>query len=634
MKAAQGLRLGAADVVSGADAEQLVLVFRRELEHVTRTRRVNQLHHALQEAEQRCELLLRSSESAIAYVHEGMHIHANATYLRLFGFDDPDDVLGLPLIDLLTDESGEALRGELRRFRQHDGEQHIDFAGRSRDGSLVSGRMTLATAQYEGEPCIQVTVRTQSGPAASGSQASGPALLCPEVWEASADAGAEGADESSFVVNGTAAPAAETANGRAQSSVSDFLEAAGRLGAAPEPCIAILVVQIDQFTQLQTEQGLRNAERIGAEIHRTLESNLAGNPVFRLTAHQFAIFTMHEDRASARALCEHLQNRIRATSITIQAGRVSARVSIGAALLETRGEAPDATHLEAVLDLAFAATARAAEAGGDRFELVGSQIDADPDETPAGRLIAEINRAIDEEAFALLFQPIISLRGDASEHYEVFLRMVGKDGSHVRPDGFLNTAIEHGVAGKIDRWVILRAIKALMAHRIAGHDTRLTINVTSNSIADPEFAPWLGVALRAARLPSDAVIFQLAEQDVASMVRQAQAFVQTLRAMHCQASLSRFGVTDAALERLKQIPVDYVKLDGRLIESMNADPAERECVIQLLSQLQSLGKMSVVPMVETANMLSVLWQAGANFVQGHYLQPPGPDMDFDFSTAD
>jgi EAL domain-containing protein (putative c-di-GMP-specific phosphodiesterase class I) len=198
----------------------------------------------------------------------------------------------------------------------------------------------------------------------------------------------------------------------------------------------------------------------------------------------------------------------------------------------------------------------------------------------------------------------------------------------------MQTAIEHGVAGKIDRWVILRAIKALMAHRTAGHNTRLTINVTSNSIADPEFVPWLGVALRAARLPSDALILQLVEEQAAAMVRPAQAFVQALRAMHCQSSLSRFGSCEAPFERLKQIPVDYVKLDGQLLESVSNDAEERDRVTKMLGQLQSLGKMSIVPMVEAASMLSVLWQAGANFVQGHYLQPPRPEMDFDFSTAD
>ena len=134
--------------------------------------------------------------------------------------------------------------------------------------------------------------------------------------------------------------------------------------------------------------------------------------------------------------------------------------------------------------------------------------DLDDDAT---RILKQINKAIEDQSFVLLFQPIISLRGDSDEHYEVFLRMLDEDGGHIPPNTFMRTAIEHGVAAKIDRWVILQAIKMLSAHRSKGHDTRLTINVTSNSVADPAFVQWLAVAIKAARLPSDAVIFQVTD---------------------------------------------------------------------------------------------------------------------------
>ena len=142
----------------------------------------------------------------------------------------------------------------------------------------------------------------------------------------------------------------------------------------------------------------------------------------------------------------------------------------------------------------------------------------------------------------LLFQPIISLRGDSDEHYEVFLRLVDEKGRRLPPDQFLDLAIENGVAAKIDRWVILQSIKVLSVHRSKGHNTRLTINLTRNSLIDDEFIQWLGVAIKAARLPSDAVIFQIAEPDAASHVRQAREFVQGLKAMHCRTSLRHFGV--------------------------------------------------------------------------------------------
>src|SRR5262249_37233982 len=142
------------------------------------------------------------------------------------------------------------------------------------------------------------------------------------------------------------------------------------------------------------------------------------------------------------------------------------------------------------------------------------------------RILRLVSEAIEKNSFVLLFQPVISLRGDAEEHYEVFLRLTDEKGRRLSPDQFLDVAIENGVAGKIDRWVILQSIKMLSAHRSKGHNTRLTINLTKNSLTDAEFVQWLAVAIKAARLPSDAVLFQIAEPDVAAHMRQAKDFVQ------------------------------------------------------------------------------------------------------------
>ena len=156
-----GMELGAADVVSDADDQHLVLVAKRELEHVGQNLALDQTRKALDEAEQRCQLLLQSSRAAIAYVHEGMHIYANEGYLRLFGFEDADDLLGLPLIDLLDKDSSTTLKDSLKRFRTSEEETNFDFAGHSTAGAGISGNITLAPAEYEGEHCLQVTVRAE-----------------------------------------------------------------------------------------------------------------------------------------------------------------------------------------------------------------------------------------------------------------------------------------------------------------------------------------------------------------------------------------------------------------------------------------------------------------------------------------
>ena len=145
---------------------------------------------------------------------------------------------------------------------------------------------------------------------------------------------------------------------------------------------------------------------------------------------------------------------------------------------------------------------------------------------------------------------------------------------------------------------------------------------------------WLAVAIKAARLPSDAVIFQIAEPDAAGHVRQAREFVQGLKAMHCRTSLRHFGVTDNPFETLRHVPVDFVKIDGNHVQELEGNPATKDQLTNMIRELQQHGKLTVIPMVESATVLSALWQAGANYIQGHYLQEPSTEMNYDFAADD
>jgi multidomain signaling protein FimX len=618
---AEGMRLGAADVVAAGDSDEVVLVFKRELAHACQGQRLRDVHRSLKEAEQRCQLLLRSSSAAIAYVHEGMHIHANPGYLKLFGFPDVDALLGLPLMDLLSKDSAEALKNELKRLRLGDQERAFDFTGTATSGEPVTGTMTLELAEYEGEPCLQVTVRgvaaDDSGPAPAAETGNGAAEPPAAPAAAAAPAAVNGG-----AVNGTAE----------HDSVAAFLDCVPTVTDSEGGYRAILVAQIDGYAKLQEVLGLRFAEALGRRVFAALKENLEQRPCARVSAHQFAFAVTASDRPHLLKRVESLRRIAEAAAST--GTNLTATLSIGGSELDDASDGRPEERFEAALDNAFAATLRAETAGGKRLEIVGKELARQDVDSQSGETLARINDAIDNHGFQLLFQPIISLRGESEEHYEVFLRMLDADGKHIAPIEFLRTAIDHGVAGKIDRWVILQSIKMLSSHRAKGHNTRLTITLTANSISDPEFPQWLSVAIKAARLPSDTVIFQVTEEDAAANLRQTRDFFAGLHAMHCRGSLSRFGMTPNSQELIAHLPVDFVKLDGSHVERLAEDARLRDEITQTIRDLQGIGKLTVIPMVESAGVLSALWQAGANYIQGHYLQEPSSEMNFDFSSED
>ena len=627
-----GLGLGAADVVQSSDSQHLVLVVKREIEHVCQQLRFVQTRRALQEAEQRCQLLLQSSIAAIAYVHEGMHIYANEGYLKLFGFENADDLLGLSLIDLLDGDSAKELKSQLKKFRKDEEETVFDFTGKSTDDSVVEGNMTLAGAEYEGEHCLQVTVRTND---------------VAQPAEADAEAQESPAASAAAIAEGAAAPSAKETNGSATTNgaakpqsglaqnLSEFLTASeGLLDSRPTEFRSIFVAQIDGYTEMQNSFGLAGADSACRQVEATLLETTS-LPFMRVSPSQWALLVCADTRDSALDLVGDYRSAVEAMLLEINEKTVRPTVTIGGSIFDVDDYDSTAQALEATLNAAFNTMRAASEKrDGNHVELPTFDTEEQEFNDEANRVLTLINEAIASEKFVLLFQPIISLRGDSDEHYEVFLRMLDRSGEQMAPNEFLQTAIEHGVAAKIDRWVILQSIKQLSAHRGKGHNTRLTINLTSNSVADPEFIQWLSVAIKAARLPSDAVIFQITEQDSASYIRQTREFVDGLKAMHCRASLSRFGVSEEPFEILKHIPVDFVKLEGSLIDNPKNESDLRDDLTEMIKQLQALGKLTIVPKVESANVLSALWQAGANYIQGHYLQEPSTSMEYDFSTDD
>jgi len=690
---AEGMELGAADVVSGSDDAHLVLVVKRELEHVCLNIQYRQMKKALAEAEQRCQLLLASSRAAIAYVHEGMHIHANEHYLQLFGFDDADDLLGLPLIDMLDSASAATLKGQLKAFRENEEETEFEFGGVSTTGEAIQGSMTLAAAEYEGEHCLQVTVRPQAQAGSplslvpdqattNGSPAADEADDVPvldaqaiveqgdvpvpmetqgesaspedassadeefelELEDAAETTAGTPADDSTQVTDsdaasedstGTDSPAGSHGRFRQILPLPEFLSESENLAANDEnQFISVFVAQVDGYEDLQRAFGLAGVDdacrKVGAALLERVNA-----PFVQISPSEWAMLVCGQTREEAIGIVEGHRAAVEELMFEIREKTVRPTCTFGGAILNKEGFDSTAAALEATLDNAITTLRSKLQSGdGNTVNLPAFDNAEQEYDDEANRVLSLITEAIENQSFTLLFQPIISLRGDSDEHYEVFLRMSDREGNQMAPGEFLRTAIDNNVAGKIDRWVILQSIKMLSQHRANGHNTRLTINLTSNSVADPEFIQWLGVAIKAARMPSDAVIFQITERDAATYVRQTREFVEGLKHLHCRSSLSRFGLADEPFEVLSHIPVDFVKLDGELVEALENDPSRKDEVAEIVRELQNQGKLTIVPMVESASLLSTLWQAGVNYIQGHYLQEPSTNMDYDFSTDD
>ncbi|WP_375171396.1 EAL domain-containing protein [Marinobacter sp.] len=592
------MKAGAQDTVPFAHTDQLVLTVNRELSALDDRRRRRVLESHLREAEQRCQLLLESSKDAIAYINDGMHIYANQSYMEFLGYDDIDDLICIPVLDTLTPDSQDKYKEFMKAFaEQREDGMTMNCTARRSDDHELNVTMTVSAATYDGEACTQIVLQPEHSDAE----------LEEKLRQISSQDLMTGLFNRQYLME----------------ALAENIAKAGKHNESG----ALAYIALDNFMNLKTQVGIAGADLLLGDFANLLKEQVDDTlTVARLSDDAFCLMCQPCDEKVMAEHSERIRKAIEDHLFDNNGRTLQFTVSIGIAAITENS--PKAEEL----------LARAHTASSDVRKLEGHERGngvlvynpAEYESLDENNSVEAILKALDDNRFKLLFQPIINLRGEGEEHYEAFVRMLDKDEEEVSPYDFLPPMGPADTAIKIDRWVILQTIKQLASHRSRGHDTRLFLNVTAETLQDKTFTSWLSVALKAARLPGDSLIFQLREGDANNYMKQAKEFAKAVHELHCKVSIAQFGCALNPFNTLKHIDTDYVKVDGSFTEEIQKNEEAREQVKEMVKTLQTSGKLTIIPLVENASVLATLWQAGVNYIQGYYLQAPVPEMNYDF----
>lgn len=249
-------------------------------------------------------------------------------------------------------------------------------------------------------------------------------------------------------------------------------------------------------------------------------------------------------------------------------------------------------------------------------------------------IIAKIEHALNHDGMRMQFQPIMSLRGDSQEHYDILVRLKDKDGEDISPKEFL-PAIEHSeLSGKLDRWVVEHCIDSLSEHRKRGNNTQVLIHLTAATIQDPTFLPWVNSLLKKVKLPGDSLCFQISEDTALSYLKVAKAFSKGLSLLKCQLSINNFGIARDAFSLTRHLHIDYARIHPSFVDQLLNEGQASEELSSLLKEIHSNEINSIIPKIENAEVLASLWELGVNYIQGYYLQAPLDDMEYDFDSEE
>ncbi|MDX1453331.1 MAG: EAL domain-containing protein, partial [Oleiphilaceae bacterium] len=565
-------------------------------------KRLRMMEVQMRDVEQRCELLLDSSKDAIAYINDGMHIYANGSYLSFLGYDDIDEMICIPVLDTLDTASQEKFKELSKNFFDRDEAEPVEGVSMTsvrEDGTEITVQMSLSEASYDGERCLQIVLRPEEDNAE----------LQEKLKQMSQMDLLTGLYNRQYYM--------EQLHHAKEAALKDKTQ------------YAVLYMAIDDFQQIKADLGIADADLILRDLASELETNTKEDwTLARLSDDIFGIIAPAESGDDALAIGEVYRNKVEDHLFEVEGRTLQITLSVGATLITD-----NAPNIKDILGRAQIAseeikTLEGHEKGNGVQLYRPKNLSPLEDHDIASQLIED---ALENNKFKLLFQPIIALRGESEEHYEAFVRMIDDKGEEVSPYDFLPPSGPSNMASKIDKWVILQTVKQLSEHRSKGHDTKLFINLTAETIQDKDFSSWLNVALKAARLPGDSLIFQISESNAITYLKQAKEFSKGIKTLHCRLSVNQFGLALNPFNLLKHLDPEYIKLEGSFTQDMQKGDEAKENAKEMIQNLQAQEKLTIVPLVESAALLSTLWQAGVNYIQGYYLQAPTTEMNYDFS---
>ncbi|WP_075186576.1 EAL domain-containing response regulator [Teredinibacter haidensis] len=598
----EGLKLGAIDVVKVDEDQHLLLVIQREyLNREERDlRRFAERRH--KEIERRNQQLLDSSRDAIAFVQDGMFLYVNESFSELLGHESRDDLECMPVIDVIREADQDTVKRFLKEFtlKGSDIETNIlEISAITADEAERPLKIDVSKSNFEEEACIQFLVRTFN---ADNEE------LEAQLEQIKSQDLATGLYNRSYLLNALHDAVDEAAEGNYNS--------------------ALLNIGIQDFTAtVNSKLGIASADIVLGTIASYTQSLVKKNDTLcRYGEDSFMLLVAKIDPATAQKRAETLCQKLVENIVDIDGSTLQFNYSIGISLINettANAEIPIEQALKA-LDMV-----QSNEASELPVRIYEPETKADGKADIANM----VQRAIDTGRFKLLYQPILSLRGSDKEHYEVLLRMIDDDGQEISPGEFLSTAAQIGATTKIDRWVILESIKILSGHRKKGNHTHMMINLSRESMLDPTLPPWLGVAFKAADLPPDTIVFQLTEIDINDHLNVASTFTKQIEKIGSSCGITRFGCALNPMNALKHVKCSHIKVDGSFTHDLQSSGGDNtESLNELVSQLHQEDKITIVPFVENASVLSKLWQSGVHYIQGYYLQGPTDAMNYDFDT--
>ena len=582
---AEAMRLGAQDVVTLANRSRLQSVATRELRAFRLERALSSTLSSAREYREQLQNFLEGSADAITHVQEGIIVDANRAWLELFGYSGDDALTGTLLMDLFEQETHPALKGALVACLQGKWSGHgLKVRALLSDGSNLALELLLTKADYENEPAIRIAISA--------------------MHKKDHDLEIQLAD----AVKNDAS--------------TRFLQQRYLIAAVRERCAhgmkggvrQFAHIKPDRFLGIQSAIGLLASEDFMAQLAELLRPQLTPTDICgRFGGNGFLVLLERGTARDVETWAENIVKRVNEHVFAVDEKTLSGTVTVGLGLLSSAN--PD---VGAAITDAVSATRRGRELGGNQMYAVDKS-DTDTRVQAYDKIwVKHIKSALMENRFRLVQQPIASLLGEDKGMFDVLVRMLDEQGTEVLPAEFIAAAERNDLMKNIDRWVI-GASMSFAANRKA---SCIFVRVSKDTVLDKSLLGWLETQLKSLKIESKRICIQVTEDLANQYVRQTKELAASLRKLGFRFALEHFGTGRDPLKLLADIDMNFIKIDGSLMQGLSTNQIQQQRVKGLVEAAKRRGMETVAERVEDANTMAVLWQLGIEFIQGYFVNAP------------
>jgi PAS domain S-box-containing protein len=582
---AAGMKLGARDVVSLSATERVQSVISRELRTFRLERALNTTLQSASDYRRQLQSVLQRSNDAILQVQEGIVVDVNQTWLELFGYADDGAVAGQPLMDLFDERSHAALKGALVACGQGKWSDHpLKVTAVLGDGTQLQLDLVLTPGEYDNEPCVRIMVPAKKR------------------------------DERQLTTELTDAVKRDATTGLLLRR--PLLDAIGaRIGAPPAGGVRFMaLVRPDKFAALEKDVGARMSEQLVAEYAATLKSYLGPNDIAgRFSGVSFLALIERGNTHDVEAWAEAVLARFSENLSTVGQKTVHSSCTIGLTAVPVAG-----SNIDAVVADVLEAVRHGRSKGGNQIYHL-DRADTDTRVQAYDMIwVKHIKSALMENRFRLVQQPIASLQGEDPNMFDVLVRMLDHQGKEVLPAEFMAAAERNDLLKNIDRWVV----GASLSFAAKAKPGCLFVRLSRDSVLDTAFVDWLKTQLAAGKHEPQRLCFQVTESIAEQYMNAAVAQLGALKKLGFRVAIERFGSGRDPSKLLNAVPLDFIKIDGALVQDLSVNPETQAAVKKLVEQAVKLKIETIAERVEDANTMAVLWQLGVQFIQGYFVNAP------------